>query len=216
MKTPATSSLPALLAFALLLAPAPGAALDAGAALLPGAALDAEPRAFVQEPACEPSDRMALEGRPSPYDSAAVAIGDASVKLCYGRPSARGRTIIGSAEHHPFGELWRTGANEPTTLHTTGAIEVAGVALEPGSYSIYTRPGEDTWQVYFSRSVDRWGIPITPEVQAQEVGSAEVPRERPPEHVETLTFRFENATDGGADLVLEWEEFRIVLPVQAG
>lgn len=180
--------------------------------LMPGAP---GTQAAAQEPACEPSERMPLEGRQSPYDSAAVQIGEVAVKICYGRPSARGRTLIGG-EPHPFGTLWRTGANEPTTLHTTGPIQVAGIALEPGSYSLYTRPGEESWEIFLNRSVDRWGIPINEAVREHEVGSASVPRLRPESHVETLTFRFDDVTGEGADLILEWEEFRVVIPVRAG
>lgn len=212
MKHSLTHAAPPLLfaALALALMPAlPSAGDDAPtASLAPLAAQDAP-----AEPACEPQG-MPLEDRASPLDSVSVGIGEASVKVCYGRPSARGRTMIGG-EAVPFGELWRAGANEPTTLHTTGPIEVAGIELEPGSYSVYTRPDESEWEVFISTSIDRWGIPITAEARAEEVGSAEVPRERPESHVETMVLRFENADAQQADLALEWEEFRIVLPVRA-
>lgn len=202
-----------LLAFggilSLFLLPTPGWAISSAPALPSSAPLT------VQEPACEPSERMPLEGRTSPYDSVAVQVGEAHVKVCYGRPAARGRTMIGG-EAVPFGELWRTGANEPTTLHTTGSIRVAGVPLEPGSYSLYTRPGEEEWEVFLNRSVDRWGIPITDEVREEEVGSASVSRERPGEHVETLTLHMADAPDGGANLMLEWEDFRVTLPIRPG
>lgn len=198
----------ALLAGALVSLTVPG--------LAPGATGEAAvDMPSLQEPACEPVERMPLEGRQSPYDSTSVQMGDASIKLCYGRPSARGRTMIGG-EAHPFGDLWRTGANEPTTLHTTAPIQAAGITLEPGSYSLYTRPGEESWEIFLNGSVDRWGIPITDEVRESDVGSATVPRQRPDEHVETLTFRFENASADGADLVFEWENFRVVIPVRAG
>jgi hypothetical protein len=168
----------------------------------------------LQDPACVPSG-MPLEGRASPYDSASVALGEGTIKICYGRPSARGRTMIGG-DDVPFGEPWRTGANEPTVLHTTVPIRVAGISLEPGSYSLYTRPGRDEWQLFVNRSTDRWGIPIDAEVRAQDVDSAILPRERPPEHVETLTIRFGSETDGAVPMVLEWEEFRVTVPIEAG
>lgn len=202
-----------LLAFcgilSLLLLPTPGWAISSAAHLSSSAPF------ALQEPACEPSDQMPLEGRTSPYDSVAVQVGEAHVKVCYGRPAARGRTMIGG-EAVPFGDLWRTGANEPTTLHTTGSIRVAGVPLEPGSYSLYTRPGEEEWEVFLNRSVERWGIPITDEVREEEVGSGSVSRERPDEHVETLTLRVSDVSDEGANLVVEWEDFRITLPIRPG
>ncbi|TVR63693.1 MAG: DUF2911 domain-containing protein [Gemmatimonadales bacterium] len=166
-------------------------------------------------PTCEPVERMPLEGRASPYDSVATSIGSATVKICYGRPSARDRTMIGG-EAVPFGQLWRTGANEATILHTTGTIQVGGVLLPEGSYSIYTIPGDESWDVFFSRSIGHWGLAIDQTVRDQEVGSAQAVRERPEEYVETFTIDFRDAEDGGTHLVMEWEEFRIRLPVEAG
>ncbi len=168
----------------------------------------------IDEPACEPAERMALEGRASPYDSVSVALGATQVKLCYGKPSARGRTMIGG-EAVPFGELWRMGANEPTTLHITGMVGIGSLHLMPGSYSLYAQPGEESWDVFVSRSVDRWGIPINDAVRAQEVGSINVPRERPDSHVETMTFRFGEVAGTRTELILEWEEFRIRIPIEA-
>lgn len=196
----------------------PSAALAVPSAAVPGT-VSAGPHApaigvAADDPECTPAATMALEGRASPYDSVAASVGDARVKVCYGRPSARDRTMIGG-ENVPFGELWRTGANEPTTLHVTAPIEVAGIALEPGSYSLYTRPGETTWELFLNSSVDRWGVPINQEVRSHEIGSAELPRERPASHVETMTFSFEEASGDAAALVLEWEEFRVSIPIRA-
>jgi len=166
------------------------------------------------EPACEPVDRMPLEGRASPYDSASVHLGETVVKVCYGRPSARGRTMIGG-EAVPFGQAWRTGANEPTTLHVTTHLNFGDVSLDPGSYSIYTIPGEESWVVVVNRSTDRWGIPIDDGVREHDVGSFTVPREEPGEHVETMTIRFEERSAHEAAMVLEWENFRIRVPIHA-
>ncbi|NIU19704.1 MAG: DUF2911 domain-containing protein, partial [Actinobacteria bacterium] len=95
---------------------------------------------------------MPTEGRVSPLDSITFQVDGDPVKLCYGRPSARGRTMIGGPDV-PFGRLWRTGANEPTMIHTTVPITVAGIAIAPGSYSLYTVPGEERWEVVVNRSI---------------------------------------------------------------
>jgi hypothetical protein len=163
---------------------------------------------------CAVSANMALEGRASPLDSAMVTLAEGEVKLCYGSPSARGRTMIGGDEV-PFGELWRTGANEATVLHTTIPLSVAGVQLDAGSYSIYTVPGVPEWVVYISSSTDHWGLQITDEVRAMEVGSATLEPEEMEEHVESLTFTFEDAGSRSAELVMEWEHTRLRIPVTA-
>lgn len=162
---------------------------------------------------CVPQ-RESVEGRSSPYDSTLITIGDAEAKLCYGRPSARGRTMIGG-ESVPYESLWRTGANEPTTLHIPFAATIAGVAVEPGSYSIYTIPTPDEWTVIVNVSTSQWGheSEYTEEVQAQEVGRGTVPSESLEQHVETFTITSETASAAGADLVLEWEHTRVEIPI---
>jgi hypothetical protein len=162
---------------------------------------------------CVPSPRMPLEGRASPYDSATVQVGDRQLKVCYGRPSARGRTIFGGLV--PWGRLWRTGANEPTILHVPFPAEIAGMRLDPGSYSLYTEPGETAWVVILNRSITQWGheSAYTAEVRAQEVGRATVATERLDQHVEQFTIRGE-PTAAGAELLLEWERTRVRIPVR--
>ncbi len=160
---------------------------------------------------CEPQRDPA--GRASPYDSTRFTLDGGDVLVCYGRPSARGRTMLGG-ENVPYGRLWRTGANEPTILHVSVPASVAGVAVEPGSYSLYTIPGETEWTVIVNRAIDQWGheSSYTPEVEAQEVGRGTVAAERVEEAVEQFTIRAEPA-EGGATLLLEWEHTRVPIPV---
>ena len=172
--------------------------------------------ADAQAVACAPmTSNMPIEGRASPYDSTLITVGGRTAKICYGRPSARGRTMIGG-EAVPYGRLWRTGANEPTTLHLPFAAEVAGVRLEPGSYSLYTMPGLEQWVVILNRSTSQWGHEgrYTEEVRAQEVGRGTAPVTSTAAPVEMFTIRSEPA-EGGASLVLEWENTRVDIPVRA-
>jgi hypothetical protein len=116
----------------------------------------------------------------------------------------------------PFGEVWRTGANEPTTLHLGFAAEIAGVGVAPGVYSFYTIPGESTWEIIVNRSTAQWGAEryYTAECEAEEAGRGTVPAQATDQHVETMTFR---ASPDGADaarLVMTWEGTRIVIPIR--
>jgi hypothetical protein len=167
-----------------------------------------------QELACEPVERMPAAGRPSPYDSVVVDLGGAQAKLCYGRPSMRDREIFGGLV--PYDTLWRTGANEPTTIHLAFPAEIAGLRVEPGSYSLYTVPGREEWTVIVNRSTTQWGIEsqYTDAVRAQEVGRARIPAQRTPEPVETFTISAENVTAASAELVLEWENVRVPIPLR--
>lgn len=147
--------------------------------------------------------------RSSPMGSTDIRVEGASVRICYGRPAARGRTMLGGSRV-PYGQLWRTGANEPTTLITpTGAV-IAGVEVPPGRASLYTVPGPETWEIILNASTSQWGIEseYTDEVRAQELGRAIVPSERSGHFVERLTF-----TPDSGGVVLEWEWIRVRIPV---
>ncbi len=201
------------------LATAVAAALVASALPAPARAQQAPAAASkaAVDIACHPTAPAAqLAKRASPYDSTAVLLGNARALVCYSRPSLRGRHMIGG-EAVPYGKLWRTGANEPTIIHLPVAASIAGLKVGPGSYSLYTIPGEKEWTVIVNRSTKQWGIEdqYTAGIQAQEVGRAQVAAEAVKDAIEQFTIR--SAPAGrGADLVLEWEHSRIKVPVVAG
>jgi hypothetical protein len=148
--------------------------------------------------------------RPSPLDSVQATIDGATVKVCYGRPSARGRSVMGGLV--PFGEPWRLGANEPTRLVLPFAADVAGVRVEPGTYSLYVVPQAASWEVHVNKAVDRWGIPIDAQVQAEDAGKGTVPVETLAQPVEQLTLRL--LAGPPAELVVEWEKTRVRIPIR--
>ena len=171
---------------------------------------------------CElPASGAQLMQRQSPYDSAAVRVGNAEAKICYSRPMARGRPIMGGLV--PYDMLWRTGANEPTTIHLPFAAEIAGIALEPGKYSIYTVPSAREWVVVVNASTSQGGRTLDEgqfeneyiaEVRAQEVGRALAMSESIDEHVEQFTIRSEQTGIDSASIILEWERTRVRIPVR--
>ncbi len=163
------------------------------------------------------ADRLPLSERVSPLDSVSFTVAGAPVKICYGRPSARGRTMIGGPSV-PYGQLWRTGANEPTMIHTTISLVVAGMRIEPGSYSVYTVPGQGQWQLILNRSISQWGHEsnYTPEVREAEVGRASVPSERLGSHVEQFAIRAQHANPDHVVIYLEWERTQVRIPVGRG
>lgn len=152
----------------------------------------------------------ALSERPSPLDSVAIPLGAGVAKLCYGRPSARGRTIIGDRD--PYGSPWRLGANEPTTLHLPFPARIGDVDVDPGSYTLYAIPEDGAWTIVVNGNTTRWGIPISPNVRRSDIGSFVVQTGTLNEHVEVLTFRFEGNGRAG-DLVFEWERNVIRIPI---
>jgi len=155
-----------------------------------------------------PGPPQFLMERASPPDSVMMTMGSGTVKVCYSRPSARGRTVFG--ELVPWGRVWRTGANEPTILHLPAAAEVAGVDLEGGSYLILTIPDEEEWTVLFNTADG--GTPMEMFERMTEVARGRAPAERLEAHVETFTMI---GTGNGttAEILLEWEHLRVRIPI---
>jgi len=173
--------------------------------------------AAAQDQSCPYRQSMALATRPSPLDSVSFQVGGHVVKVCYGRPSLKGRTMIGG-DAVPYGKVWRTGANETTKLITTAPLSVGGIQVPAGMYALYTLPGEAEWEVIVNRSYQQWGREntYTDSVKAQEVGRAKAKVETLAQPVEQFTIRAEPQPDGSAQLILEWQTARIRVPVVPG
>ena len=194
--------LPALL-FALT-------AAVSGAESMSGVALATHP-----DTACQ-ARNVPVPGRKSPLDSVSFTVAKQTVKVCYGRPSSRGRVMVGG-KNVPYGKLWRTGANEPTIFFTPVRLTVAGLRVAPGVYSLYTVPRPHEWEIIVNRSTSQWGKEdrYTDQVKAQEIGRAKVKSESLTAPIETFTIRAEPAGDNAASLVLEWEKTRVKIPIRA-
>ena len=159
------------------------------------------------------TERLPLDSRVSPLDSLSFEVQGHPAKICYGRPSARGREIFGGLV--AYDKLWRTGANEPTMIHTSAALDIAGITIEPGSYSLYTVPGESEWQVVINGSTSQWGHEgnYNEEVQSHEVGRASLSSGPADDYVEMFTIRAEPTEDGNTVVLLEWENTRVSIPI---
>jgi hypothetical protein len=91
----------------------------------------------------------------SPKAEVSGKAGSANVKIVYCQPSAKGRKIMGGLV--PYGEVWRTGANEATTIEFDKAVKVEGKELPAGTYSLFTIPGENEWTIIFNKEPKQWG-----------------------------------------------------------
>ena len=102
--------------------------------------------------------------RPSPPGQASITLANGTkITIDYSRPHVKdpktgaARKIMGGVV--PYGEVWRTGANEATTFVTTGDVTINGVAVPTGSYTLFTLPSEGTWKLIISKKTGEWGIP---------------------------------------------------------
>ena len=163
--------------------------------------------------------------RPSPLGIARITLGDAYVRVIYSRPYKRGRNnIFGTKESGalvPYGERWRTGANEATEITVTRDVLVGGKKLPAGTYSLSTTPGPETWTLHFNSKLGLDGLGLfanntfTPvDLAPTDVLAVSAPATQLPEdnEVDQLTFEFEKS-GAGADLVLRWIRTEVRVPV---
>lgn len=95
------------------------------------------------------------ESRPSPAKEASGKIGDVTVTINYSSPGVKGRTVWG--ELVPYGEVWRTGANEATVIKFDQPVLVEGKKLDAGEYALFTIPEKDEWTIIFNKEPKQWG-----------------------------------------------------------
>ncbi len=127
------------------------------------------------------------------------------VTLEYGRPNVKGREIWGGLV--PFGKVWRTGADEATTISFSDDVTIDGEPLPAGTYALFTIPGEDEWVFIFNKVADQWGAFSHDAGQDALRVSAEP---EAAEHVESMEFAID-----GSSVVLRWEELAVGFEVAA-
>ena len=138
------------------------------------------------------------------------------MEVKYSSPFKKGRVIFG--ELVPFDAVWRTGANEPTTFTTRSGIQIMDNALSPGTYSLWTIPGTESWTVMFNSEVPDWGVTLisggskTTYNQETDVFQIQVPVETLDNVVESFTIDFEESE--GLYLRLSWDRTRISIPIK--
>ncbi len=144
----------------------------------------------------------------SPADIAIYRVdGQPHLKVIYGRPAKKGRAIFG--ELVPFGEVWRTGANEATEIRLYADANIGEETLEAGIYSLFTIPGEDSWTIIFSNQTDVWGAyQYNAEMDQLRI---EVPASNGEEALENFSVAFKEV-DSAVHLVLGWDETRVEIP----
>jgi hypothetical protein len=142
--------------------------------------------------------------RPSPPAQAKWDLGGGkSVSIDYGSPRAKGRKIYG--ELVPFGQVWRTGANEATTLVTPVDLTIGGTTVPTGSYTIFTVPNKDKWALVISKKTGEWGTDYPG--QTNDLARVDMKVSALPSPAENFTISFEKA-GGGANLNIDWESTR--------
>ncbi len=152
--------------------------------------------------------------RLSPKDTVKFELNDLELKVFYNRPSKKNRVIFGALV--PFDKVWRTGANEATTFETNKPLEVKGMPLPAGKYTLWTVPKDSVWTVIFNTKQYSWGVDSEmkpmwdPNYDAL---SIEVPVRDLKKPVEQFTIAFDNSTDD-LFLTMVWDVVKVSVPLK--
>jgi tetratricopeptide (TPR) repeat protein len=149
---------------------------------------------------------------PLPQSSPAAAlsqtIGITEVMVSYHRPAVKGRPVWGALV--PYGEVWRAGANENTTVMFSKGVKVGGKDVLAGTYGLHMIPTRAEWTIILSKNAASWGSYFYKEAE-DALRLTVAPQ--PGEFCESLQFEFSDLSDSSAVLSLCWEKMRVPIPI---
>lgn len=133
------------------------------------------------------------------------------IKVTYSRPRKKGRDLFGNENSLiPYGEIWRTGANEATEITFNKDVKINGKILKSGSYTLYTIPDRVSWTVIFNNELYQWGaFNYDPSKDALRV---KVPVMKKPGETEMFTIDFREIDDQ-AEMRLFWGQTLVAIPI---
>lgn len=147
--------------------------------------------------------------QPSPSAKLEQKVGLTDVTIEYSRPGVKGRKIFGGLV--PYGEMWRTGANKNTIITFSTDAIVDGQTLKAGSYAIFTKPGKESWDVYFYTDTENWGTPQNWN-DSKVAAKTNVKSYTVPFDVETYAMDINNISNSGGHLEFIWEKTYAAVP----
>jgi hypothetical protein len=148
--------------------------------------------------------------RPSPPAQAQCKFADGkSITIDYSSPRAKGRKIFG--ELVPYGEVWRTGANEATTFVNTANVMIGSLSVPAGNYTLFTVPNKDKWSLIINKKTGEWGIPY--KYEGDELGRTDMMVSSTSGPVENFTIAFDQ---GGKSckLNMSWENTQASIDIK--
>ena len=149
----------------------------------------------------------------SPFE---IASFDEKVSVAYCRPFKDGREIFGDLV--PYGEVWRTGANEATVFKTAVPVEMEGKELPPGTYSLWTIPNEESWEIIFNSQTGQWGLNMdakanrNPDLDVLSIERAAIRSDEVHEQF-TILFKKFKWSENQVEMLLMWDKTLITVPI---
>ena len=141
--------------------------------------------------------------RPSPPATVTHTNDGLTITIDYSQPSVKGRTL--GKEIAPYGQVWRTGANEATTFEVNKDVKIQGQTLAAGKYSLYTIPSENEWTIIFNKTANQWGTVYKETEDALRVKAKPT---KAPAFAEKMTFALANNK-----VILTWADTQVSFKV---
>jgi hypothetical protein len=150
----------------------------------------------------------------SPASTATVTVNGKTITIKYSAPSVRGRKIFGDggkiSEDSTY-PVWRAGANAATALHTDADLDIAGLAVPKGDYTLFILVKDpDAWQLIVNKQTKQWGLAYN---EAQDLGRVKMTMSKPSAPVETLKYTLSDDGGGKAKLQVAWENHVASVPI---
>ncbi len=153
--------------------------------------------------------------KPSPPAETSATIGGKTLTIKYSAPSMRGRDIFGKSgvvSHDPTYPVWRAGANAATAFHTDADLDVGGLKVPAGDYTLFVNVADpDQWELIVSKQTGEWGLAYKKDM---DLGRVKMEMSKPPAPIETYKMTLSSAGGNSGKLQLEWENHVASVPVK--
>ena len=149
-----------------------------------------------------------LLAQQSPPAETSVTIAGKVIRINYSAPSMRGRKIFGGLE--PYGRVWRAGANSATALHTDANLDIGGLSVTKGDYTLFVYLDSNQWQLVVSKDTGEWGLDYN---QGRDLGRVKMEMSKPPKPVETYKMTLSSLGPNKGKLQLAWENTIAEVPI---
>jgi len=151
--------------------------------------------------------------RVSPASEVEQMVGLTEIEIEYSRPSMRGREVFGNLV--PFGKVWRTGADNSTKISFDTDVIISGKTIQSGTYSIFSIPNKESWEIIFYADVDLWGVPRDWSENKIVFSSIfDVKKLKKRNTVETFTISFNDLTNNDVNMSISWENTSVDIKIE--
>ena len=151
--------------------------------------------------------------RVSPASEVEQMVGLTEIEIEYSRPSMRGREVFGNLV--PFGKVWRTGADNSTKISFDTDVIISGKTIQSGTYSIFSIPNKESWEIIFYSDVELWGVPRDWSDDKIVFSSMfDVKKLKKSNTVETFTISFNDLTNNDVNMSISWENTSVDIKIE--